>query len=822
MQPFILHAHFYQPERTNPWTQTLDPEPSAAPFRDWNERVHAECYRPNGTARIFDTDRRVERIVNNYERLSFNFGPTLLRWMERRHPETYAKVLDGDWRATALTGHGNALAQAYNHMILPLATARDRRTQIRWGMADFRHRFNRQAEGMWLPETAANPATLDALIDEGVRFTILAPHQAHRVRRHATASDAEPWHDVGAGIDTGRAYRHHHRDGSGRTLTVCFYDGALAQSLAFDPNATEADVLVERLKQSTPGHAGLVHAALDGETFGHHHAFGELGLAYTLFEAAEREGLRPTSYGAWLAEHPPLDDVEIVQGEGTAWSCAHGLGRWYRDCGCATDSEPGWNQAWRTPLRAALDVVRDAAAEAFEVRGAALAKDPWAARDDYVHVQLGDLTPAQFLERHALRHLGDRQRTDLWTLLEAQRHAMVAYTSCGWFFADVAGIESVYVMRSAARVLGLLAELGVAGEARTTALEHLSQARSNRPGAGTGADVWRAKVESSEVTPTRIAAHLALVGLARPEVAATVGADGRLGFAGHHVTVRDRRLERRGRVTLGTARMTVASTATGRATDLAVAALHLGGLDFHGVVANDPGAAAFGVAADRLWQAFPAAPLARVIGALEEVLPRGDQNAFGVEQALPQGRQEIVGEIVTELTDRFREQYGRLYHDHRRVLEMLSVAGYELPDDVRLGVERALAAQLHRQLGTAATDDLAAFRAMEATVEQARSQGHELDLAPVAVALTRAVTGAARTASASLSEPDVAIVQAWLTLSGDLGVDLDLSRAQEHAYEAAVRAKAGRLGPAEADTVARLGAALGLSPVAWSVRHHSA
>ncbi|MGH3666167.1 MAG: DUF3536 domain-containing protein, partial [Egibacteraceae bacterium] len=451
MQPFVVHAHFYQPERLNPWTGALDPEPSAAPDRDWNERILRECYRPNGAARIYDTRHRVERIVNNYERLSFNFGPTLLSWLERAHPRTYARVLDGDRRSAARTGHGNALAQAYNHMILPLATARDRRTQVAWGLADFRHRFGRDAEGMWLPETACNPDVVDDLIDAGVRFTVLAPYQAARVRE-----PGGQWRDTGGQVDSGRPYRHAHSDGSGRSVAMFFYDGGLAQALAFDPATKDTGVLLERLAAAAPADSGLLHAALDGETFGHHHAFGELGLAYALFDAAERKGLQPTSYAAWLDEHEPTAEVQVVGGEGTAWSCSHGVGRWCRDCGCATDSLPGWDQAWRTPLRQALDVVRDAAVEAFESRGGELLRDPWQARDAVIDVRLGALSRSDFVERHALRGIPERRIQDLWSLLEAQRHAMVMYTSCGWFFADVSGIETIYVLRSAARVLGLL------------------------------------------------------------------------------------------------------------------------------------------------------------------------------------------------------------------------------------------------------------------------------------------------------------------------------------------------------------------------------
>ncbi len=805
MREFVLHAHFYQPERLNPWTGELDPEPSAAPARDWNERITRECYHPNGSARIFDERGRIERIVDNYERLSFNFGPTLLSWMEGAHPRTYARVLDGDWRSVVRTGHGNALAQAYNHMILPLASERDRRTQIRWGLADFRQRFRREAEGMWLPETAADAPTMDALIEAGVRFTVLAPSQAWRVR-----STGGEWREVGAGVDTGKPYRVAHSDGSGRSMAVFFYDGGLAQSLAFDASTADAGVLLDRIAAS--GSEGLVSAALDGETFGHHHRFAELGLAYALFEAAERRDLRPTSYAAHLAAHPPVDTVELVTGEGTAWSCAHGVGRWYRDCGCSTDAGDGWTQAWRTPLRAALDVVREAVVEAFETRGADLLKDPWAARDDYVGVKLRTTSRQDFLDAHARRRLPEGREVDLWGLLEAQRHAMVMYTSCGWFFADVSGIETLYVLRSAARVLGLLEATGCRSP-RAEVVDVLGEAKSNKPAEGTGADVWRRHVESAEVRPKRLAAHVGLVGLVRPLEPRREG-------GGHVVDVIGQRSESRGRVTLGTARVEVRSLSTDRRSEFAVAAVHLGGLDFSGVVGPFPGDAQWQRTTAVLWSDFATATVAQLLRRITDLVP-GEE--FGIEQMLPEGRQEVVGAVFSDLAGRFHEQYSRLYHDHRRILEMLTEAGYELPRDLRAAAELTLASELEQRLARALAvgvdaADPSAFDDVIETTALARSQGYALDLEPVAEVLAAATTVATRSAVASPSLATAGAVQRWLELSGDLGVDVDLTEAQEVFAEAAVQSRAGRLLPEAADALAVLGAALGFSPVAYAPR----
>ena len=802
MQPFVIHAHFYQPERLNPWTSQLDPEPTAAPDRDWNARILRQCYRPNGAARIFDAPGRVERIVNNYERLSFNFGPTLLRWLERHDARTYANILDGDWRSRLRLGHGNALAQAYNHMILPLANARDRRTQIRWGQADFAHRFGRNPEGMWLPETACNLDVIDDLIDAGIAFTVLAPYQAARVR-----FAGGEWEDAEGRLDVGRAYRHAHSDGSGRTIAVFFYDGALAQTLAFDPGAADAHVLLQRIAAAVPHDDALVHAALDGETFGHHHLFGELGLAYALFEAAEEHGLEPSNYARWLADRPPVDDVEVVGGEGTAWSCSHGVGRWARDCGCSTDAQPGWNQAWRTPLRAALDLVRDAAIDAFEDRGAELLRDPWKAREDYIGVRLGALAQSDFLERHAKRNLSDAQKVDLWALLESQRHAMVMYTSCGWFFADVSGLETVYVLRYAARVLGWLSELGLKTPT-SEVLDVLGEARSNKAEVGTGADVWRSQVQPAAVTATRVAAHTALRGLVRP-------LPGHDDAGGHAVRLTDHRTESSGRLRLTTAHLVVTSHTTGRRSDFAAAALHLGGLDFHGVVADYPGDAAFADATARLWSAFPTAPMAGLLQLVGEVFTG---ETFGLEQALPEGRQEVVGAIFSDLNERFAEQYARLYHDHQRTLESLTAAGYELPRDLRAAAQLTLSDEIERELGKARAEGSTtdAFDAIRQILAVAREQGYQLDVSAVEEHVSSAVDAAAVAAAASLRPADVAPVRRWVDLAAELGVEPDMLVAQEHVYDVAVRARAGRLTPDEAEVVATLGELVGLSPVTWS------
>ena len=458
MTALVIHGHFYQPPRENPWTGEIYAEPTAAPFHDWNERIHAECYAPN---------------VVNYPHISFNFGPTLLSWLESHHRDTYQKILEADRVSAAKRGgHGNAIAQAYGHAILPLCNERDRLTQVAWGLADFRFRFGREAEALWLPETAANDDVLSLLIEQGMRYVILSPGQAK------------------GKVDSSKPYLFRHKDGSARWLAVFFYNGPLARAIAFEKALTSSRGLVEQFIRAAQS-GDLVNVATDGETYGHHFKFGDLCLAHALEVEAKQAGFLITNYGEYLDRHPPEIEVEIdngPDGEGSSWSCAHGVSRWTRDCGCQTGGEPGCNQSWRAPLRAALNFLRDDAAVNFESVGRELLRDPWAARNDYIDVILDPHARERFLSRHAVRVLSGVEQSRVWNLLEMQRGALLMFTSCGWFFSDLAGIETLQVLRYATRVIGLQRQLGIEPP-QGRFLELLDEAKSNNPEKGTGADI---------------------------------------------------------------------------------------------------------------------------------------------------------------------------------------------------------------------------------------------------------------------------------------------------------------------------------------------
>lgn len=496
MPALIIHGHFYQPPRENPWTGNIDPEPDAAPFHDWNERIHAECYGPNTAVRMQATNGSDE-VVNNYANISFDFGPTLLSWLERQHPATYSRIVAGDSASvTRFNGHGNAIAQAYNHAILPLCNERDRDTQIRWGLADFRYRFGREPESMWLPETACNDGVLDALIDHGLRFVILAPQQAARIRHISDARGR--WEEqTKNSIDTSIPYRRYHRDGSGKSLAVFFYDPEIAHAIAFDSALASSAALAEQLVRRV-GAGEMLNVATDGESYGHHHKFGDLGLAHLLETAAPAHGFKVTNYGEYLDQHAPTIEVEVDNGsagEGSSWSCIHGVGRWTSDCGCHTGGGENWNQAWRKPLREALNFLRNHVAAAFESTRGALFVDPWAARDDSIKLILDQFESRElFVRAHAPGQLNREQELQALAFLEMQRNALLMFTSCGWFFNDIGGLEPIQILKYACRVIELMPEVGLTSP-REQFLKILAEAKSNRPELGNGADIYQRFVE---------------------------------------------------------------------------------------------------------------------------------------------------------------------------------------------------------------------------------------------------------------------------------------------------------------------------------------
>ncbi len=492
MERFVcIHGHFYQPPRENPFTGEVQDQPAAHPYRNWNERINAESYTPNLEARILDEQGNLAGTVNNYGWISFDVGPTLLSWLQDHAPDTYRGIIDADRQSmTNFAGHGSAMAQSYNHTILPLSTDRDKRTQVKWGIADFKHRFGRDPDGMWLPEAAVDTRTLEILSEEGIAFTVLSPYQAVVVDEPSGKS-----HMSDGSIDSRVPYFV--ETATGNTIAIFFYDGPLSQQIAFNGLLEDGHRLAGALVGAFGASSGepvMVNVATDGETFGHHHKFGEMALATAIETLRSDPGLKLTNYATYLASHPPRRQVRIA--ESSSWSCSHGVERWRSNCGCSTGGEPGWNQEWRGPLRDALDWMYQDVSEDFETSGQRYLHDPWAARDDYIEVLLGG-SRAAFLERQGVDGLAAEDEETVWGLLEIQHRAMLMYTSCGWFFNDIAGLESTFVLRQAGRVIELMRKLK-GHDLEPGFLRHLDRAVSNR--GVTGREIF-----ATEVAPFMLA-----------------------------------------------------------------------------------------------------------------------------------------------------------------------------------------------------------------------------------------------------------------------------------------------------------------------------
>jgi len=506
-----IHGHFYQPPRENPWLQKIERQDSAYPFHDWNEKITAECYAPNAQARILDSEGKIRDIVNNYSKISFNFGPTLLSWLKEKSPEVYQSIIEADKESQRThSGHGAAIAQAFNHLIMPLSNSRDKQTQVIWGARDFELHFQRKPSGMWLPETAVDLETLDLLAKQGIKFTILSPHQARRIRKE----NEKNWMDVEEGkLNTKKPYFCELP--SGRRIVIFFFNKEISGEVAFGNLLNDGGLFVRRLIdafQEEKEEPEIVNIATDGESYGHHHRFGEMALAYCLHEIESKELAYFTFYSEYLEMFPPEFEVEISPL--TSWSCAHGVERWRADCGCRVDNQKGYSQQWRRPLREAMDWLRERLIQIYESRLKGVFLDPWKARDDYIEVihNRSKRNIESFLKKNVIYDLSPEQKTEVLKLLEMERNAMLMYTSCGWFFDEITRIETIQVMQYAARAMQLARE--VAGiDLEDSYLAILEKAKSSLPQLEDGAKVYQQFVKPAMVDLFRAGAHFALLSL---------------------------------------------------------------------------------------------------------------------------------------------------------------------------------------------------------------------------------------------------------------------------------------------------------------------
>jgi alpha-amylase/alpha-mannosidase (GH57 family) len=768
MQRYIcIHGHFYQPPRENAWLEAVERQESAYPYHDWNQRINAECYAANARARILDDADRITQIVNNYQRISFNFGPTLLSWLEAHDPVTYTALLEADGRSIdRFSGHGSALAQAYSHPILPLCNERDKQTQIRWGIRDFKHRFKRSPEGMWLPETAVDTATLEALAAAGIQFTILDQSQALQARQ---SGDAE-WTDVSGGsIDTRRPYVVNLP--SGARFTVFFYDGQLARAVAFERLLHKGETFADRLVDSfTAGDdAQLVHIATDGETYGHHHRFGEMALAYAIHDIEQRDRARITNYGEFLELHPPTHEVRIKQR--TAWSCAHGLGRWSTDCGCSDGSKAGWTQAWRAPLRQALDFLRDTLAPQYAERAGHYLKDPWAARDAYIDVIL-DRSPLglkQFLDTHATHELSPAETTTLLKLLELQRHALLMYTSCGWFFDEINRIETRQILQYAGRVLQLAEAFPDHQRDREQFLTLLGDAPSNLAEIGTGRTLFERKILPAGIDLPKVAANFGACLL----FGDTFPADAPIGF---EIECLDQRILNTGAMRLALGRAHITSRVTLESADLVFGFLHHGTQNLRGGIRDYPGEPEY----QKIVGEFTSACSRNSPALIEDLLDTHFNNpTYSLIDMFRDQQQKILEHLLASPLRNVEAVYRRLYKGHSDLMRFLARLDTSQPRALRVAAELVVNTGLIRALQSRRFNPAAFSR----LIEDAKQSRIPLDEAALGFTasntLERMLTRLTRRPS------DQALLQrigATVTLVNSLGFEIDLHGSQNLYY----------------------------------------
>lgn len=761
-----IHGHFYQPPRENPWLEAIEVQDSAYPFHDWNERITAEAYGPNATSRILDDAGRIERIVNNYARISFNFGPTLLAWMQAKAPATYAAILQADRDSRRrFAGHGSAMAQVYNHLIMPLANRRDKETQVRWGLQDFTSRFGRDPEGMWLAETAVDLETLELLAEYGVKFTLLAPHQARRFRNLGEAA----WTDVGGGrVDPTRAYLV--RLPSGRSISVFFYDGPVSQAVAFEGLLTRGEHLAGRLLSAFRDERTwpqLVHIATDGETYGHHHRYGDMALAYALQTIDARDDVALTNYGAFLADHPPTCEAEIF--EDTSWSCAHGVDRWRLNCGCNTGMHPGWNQRWRAPLREALDWLRDRIAGPYERAGGELFHDPWGARNEYIAVVLdrGERSLQRFLEAQRTRPLSQDELVRALKLLELQRHAMLMYTSCGWFFDEISGIETVQVIQYAARVIQLAREL-FDDDLEPGFTRVLARAESNVAANGTGRDIYERAAKPAMTDLYKVGAHYAMTSLYEDYAECA-----RVYCYSVERQAYESLAVGKAKVALGQARIT--SLVTRESCPLSFGVLHFGDHNLLAGVRAFRDDAAYAQMRDDVRASFTHADFPETIRKLDAHF---GPLTYTLKSLFHDEQRRILDLLLQQTYVEAETAYRQIYEHHTPLMRFLTDLGVPLPRSLRTAGEFILNADLRRQFTLADPD----YDDVRRLLDEAKVWRLELDCAGLAFTLQGTFEALAAAAAAAPSRANLERLEHMAAMARVLPFDVSLWEAQNVFY----------------------------------------
>jgi len=762
-----IHGHFYQPPRENPWLEKVEVQDSAYPYHDWNERITAECNAPNSASRILDSERRIIDIVNNYAKMSFNFGPTLLSWLARHKPKVHEAVVKADAESQkAFSGHGSALAQAYNHMILPLANSRDKRTQILWGIQDFRFRFGRKPEGMWLPETAVDSESLAVMAELGITFVILAPHQASCLRKIGD----EEWTGVSGGkIDLKRPYLC--RLPEDKVINVFFYDGPVSHDIAFGDLLKSGEAFAGRLTGSFSGDSDspqLVSIATDGETYGHHNRFGDMALSYCLYIIESTDQVHISLFGEFLERHPPTHEVQII--ENSSWSCAHGIERWRSDCGCRTGTNPGWTQKWRAPLREAMDWLQDKLASLYEKEMSSLTPEVWKARDDYIAVILdrSEDRIESFFADHSGRNLSGEEKRRGLQLLEMQRYAQLMYTSCGWFFDDISGIETVQVMQYAARAIQLARQVsGKDLEAGYT--EILAEAPGNIPEYGTGAEVYAKLVKPAVLDLLRVGVHYAVSSLFEeyPD---------EISIGAYTANSRNFDLMEAGRQRLAVGRALLCSNVTWEEGDITFAVLHLGDHNLIGGVREYGGEGPFAAMRDEIVAEFDRSDVASIIDLMDTHF---GTHSYSLWHLFRDEKRKILNQVIDTTLEELENSYRAIYENHYPIMQAMRDMKIPVPQALAMPVFFVLDSDLKRLLTKKDLD----LEKIEKTAEEINRWAFLPDKAALSLLASKRINGLVENLSENPEDLELlATIKDLLHILSQLDLDLDLWQSQNNYF----------------------------------------
>lgn len=805
-----VHGHFYQPPRENPWIEAIEYQESAAPFHDWNERIHYECYLPNARARVLDNAQKVVGIENNYAKMSFNFGPTLMDWLDRQQPSTLQAIVDADKASVKKhQGHGNAIAQVYNHIILPLANERDKITQIRWGVADFRFRFEREPESIWLPETACNEATLEALVEEKIKFIILEPHQAQAVR---PLGSQDAWRDVGNGdIDPRIPYRCFLKKDPSRSIDIFFYDGPISKALGFEDLLFDAKNLMDRISGAADSNSDepqLINVATDGETYGHHKPFADRVLAYALNVEAPARGFKIANYGEFLAQFPPKQEVTIKEGEngeGTAWSCAHGVRRWKDNCGCRGMGPAEWTQEWRKPLRESLDWLRDRLAALYEEEGGKLLKDVWQTRNDYAAVLLNrnEKTVQEFFGRHSKKELTRDETTLCLKLLEIQRHAMLMFTSCGWFFTELSGIETVQILQYAARAIQLAREVSPALEGlEKEFLDRLSQAKSNIGEFGDGREIYRRFVTPSVISASKAAAQYAILSIADETKES-------FGIRCFQIDDPSPRAVSTGHMTLGMGKVKVTSKVTLEENELVYIVLRFGQYDFRCSVRPQADFENLKAVEESLFKAVAAESVVELLRKIDEAF---GTDYYSLKDLLVDQRKKLVAQLSRQTLGMISSSYERIYDENRGIAEIYNSLRLPVPPEIRFATEYALSHQLLAAVRKMAENRFAGddFAPALRILELAKTSKVKIQMEAVTEFLSQTLEEKTRELQKKLDGSILSEYHNVLSLSKKLGLQLDTRSFQESVF--AMLRGAAKLDPETRGQLFEVSRALDINP----------